>query len=484
MEEDDGDALVDASSDMDQGPMEAEGEDALIATLSNADQGPEQNSTPAVHIGNRFGVCSPGRPKIFYGRPLQKRPYLRSSHDYQEKLEVINFYALHGMSSTLTRYYPKLVGNDHRNMSKKIRDWLKLRTQVEEVGYSSRSNLKKLRNVGVGTSLNHDTETIIVQWVQDMRNEGIPCYNADQNGVFYEYLPKRTINAGGVKTVWVPCGGKDKERSTAMLLGDSEGNKYALFIVLMQKKSTIATTLRANINDRNGFGVFPIGRDHIVEKATQMSVTINDVPRATTLSFGWYKRFLDRHSHLKVSKARVLSKPRNAVASNVVVDFFHELAHDLSLVNVDPSRIFNMGETNFSPTKTSKKVVVHRNTKAVYAEESSVPSHVTIVACVAADGTKVLPLFILPGEKVSTDTCDKLTIPGAALTTSEKGWTSSFICRKWLSMLDANIPASTMRPILLILDGCSSHYSEYIYPEATALNILLQFLPANATHLF
>ncbi|RHZ09241.1 hypothetical protein DYB37_012100 [Aphanomyces astaci] len=397
MEEDDGDALVDASSDMDQGPMEAEGEDALIATLSNADQGPEQNSTPAVHIGNRFGVCSPGRPKIFYGRPLQKRPYLRSSHDYQEKLE---------------------------------------------------------------------------------------CYNADQNGVFYEYLPKRTINAGGVKTVWVPCGGKDKERSTAMLLGDSEGNKYALFIVLMQKKSTIATTLRANINDRNGFGVFPIGRDHIVEKATQMSVTINDVPRATTLSFGWYKRFLDRHSHLKVSKARVLSKPRNAVASNVVVDFFHELAHDLSLVNVDPSRIFNMGETNFSPTKTSKKVVVHRNTKAVYAEESSVPSHVTIVACVAADGTKVLPLFILPGEKVSTDTCDKLTIPGAALTTSEKGWTSSFICRKWLSMLDANIPASTMRPILLILDGCSSHYSEYIYPEATALNILLQFLPANATHLF
>ncbi|RHY63004.1 hypothetical protein DYB30_010998, partial [Aphanomyces astaci] len=318
-------------------------------------------------------------------------------------------------------------------------------------------------------------------------------YNADQNGVFYEYLPKRTINAGGVKTVWVPCGGKDKERSTAMLLGDSEGNKYPLFIVLMQTKSTIATTLRANINDRNGFGVFVSSNGrarstatlllgHIIEKATQVTVTINDVPRATTLSFDWYKRFLDRHSHLKVSKARVLSKPRNAVDSNVVVNFFHELAHGLSLVNMDPSRNFNMDETNFSHTKTSKKVVVHRSAKAVYAEESSAPSHVTIVACVAADGTKVLPMFILPGEKVSTDTYDKLTIP--VLATSEKGWTNSFICRKWLSTLDAKIPASTIRPILLILDGCSSHYSEYIYPEATALNILLQFLPANATHLF
>ncbi|RQM28175.1 hypothetical protein B5M09_002632 [Aphanomyces astaci] len=41
-----------------------------------------------------------------------------------------------------------------------------------------------------------------------------------------------------------------------MLLGDSEGNKYRLFIVLKQKKSSVATTVHANINDRNGFGVF------------------------------------------------------------------------------------------------------------------------------------------------------------------------------------------------------------------------------------
>ncbi|RLO08553.1 hypothetical protein DYB28_006508 [Aphanomyces astaci] len=51
-------------------------------------------------------------------------------------------------------------------------------------------------------------------------------------------------------------------------------------------------------------------------------------------------------------------------------------------------------------------------------------------------------------------------------------------------MLSAHVPPSTERPILLIMDGCSSHYSEHIYAEAKALNILLQFLPANATHLF
>ncbi|KAF0699698.1 Aste57867_9747 [Aphanomyces stellatus] len=51
-------------------------------------------------------------------------------------------------------------------------------------------------------------------------------------------------------------------------------------------------------------------------------------------------------------------------------------------------------------------------------------------------------------------------------------------------MLDASNLTSTPRPILLILDGCSSHYSNYIYDEAQRLKIHLLFLPSNSTHLF
>ncbi|ETP23416.1 hypothetical protein F441_03461, partial [Phytophthora nicotianae CJ01A1] len=40
-------------------------------------------------------------------------------------------------------------------------------------------------------------------------------YNADQSGVCFEYLPKHTISEKGAKTVWVRCGGKDKERLIA-----------------------------------------------------------------------------------------------------------------------------------------------------------------------------------------------------------------------------------------------------------------------------
>lgn len=45
-------------------------------------------------------------------------------------------------------------------------------------------------------------------------------YNADQSGICFEYLPKRTISDRSAKTVWVRCGGRDKDRMTGMFLGD------------------------------------------------------------------------------------------------------------------------------------------------------------------------------------------------------------------------------------------------------------------------
>nr|CCA17017.1 AlNc14C29G2738 [Albugo laibachii Nc14] len=62
-------------------------------------------------------------------------------------------------------------------------------------------------------------------------------YNEDQTGVFFEYVPKMTVNDKEKKTLWVSSGGKDKERLTAMLLGDSEGTNYSPLIVVHTTKS-------------------------------------------------------------------------------------------------------------------------------------------------------------------------------------------------------------------------------------------------------
>ncbi|RHY85095.1 hypothetical protein DYB31_014952, partial [Aphanomyces astaci] len=79
-------------------------------------------------------------------------------------------------------------------------------------------------------------------------------YNADQTGVNYEYLPTKTLNTAGDKTVWVKCGGKTKERVTAMLLADSNGTKLPLFLVLRTAKSKVEAVVKENLTQRHGFG--------------------------------------------------------------------------------------------------------------------------------------------------------------------------------------------------------------------------------------
>ncbi|RHZ03204.1 hypothetical protein DYB26_008264 [Aphanomyces astaci] len=150
----------------------------------------------------------------------------------------------------------------------------------------------------------------------------------------------------------------------------------------------------------------PVGYREIVQKANNILDVVHDTTNGTNLTSGWYKRFLQLHHDLKTLKAQTLSKPRNAVDKSAVEAFYRELSQSISLVDMDPSRVFNMDETSFSPTKSSRKVVVQRTSKDVFVEEATASAHVTIVACVSAAGTKIPPLFVLPGDRVSTETCD------------------------------------------------------------------------------
>ncbi|GMG14646.1 unnamed protein product [Phytophthora fragariaefolia] len=80
-------------------------------------------------------------------------------------------------------------------------------------------------------------------------------YNADQTPVFFEYLPKSTITTKGARTVWVRSSGKDKERLTCMLLGDSLGRKYVPYLVIKTKPSKVPSTRTENDKKRDGFGL-------------------------------------------------------------------------------------------------------------------------------------------------------------------------------------------------------------------------------------
>nr|CCA25423.1 conserved hypothetical protein [Albugo laibachii Nc14] len=79
--------------------------------------------------------------------------------------------------------------------------------------------------------------------------------NADETACFFEYIPTRTLTKKGEKTVWVRCGGKEKESVMVMLLGDSDGVKYPSTLVYKSVPSQIPLVAEENRVQRNGFGV-------------------------------------------------------------------------------------------------------------------------------------------------------------------------------------------------------------------------------------
>ncbi|KAG3030265.1 hypothetical protein PC123_g11785 [Phytophthora cactorum] len=69
------------------------------------------------------------------------------------------------------------------------------------------------------------------------------AYNAEQTPVPFKYLPQSTISNKGARTIWIHSTGKDKDRLTFMLLRDSLGRKYLLYLVVKVKPSTVTATL-------------------------------------------------------------------------------------------------------------------------------------------------------------------------------------------------------------------------------------------------
>ncbi|OWY97196.1 hypothetical protein PHMEG_00032334, partial [Phytophthora megakarya] len=157
-------------------------------------------------------------------------------------------------------------------------------------------------------------EEELVTWVNELRGEGVPIssvmlhlkaidvadskkvaatvqdlgitriYNADQTAVFFEYLPTRTISKKGVKTVWVRCGGKSKERATVMLLADSDGQKMAPIIVFKTGPSRHEDTREQNTRLRHGFGVRLWKNIDKIQQDTSLQVYGN--------TKGWWNSYL------------------------------------------------------------------------------------------------------------------------------------------------------------------------------------------------
>jgi hypothetical protein len=225
---------------------------------------------------------------------------------------------------------------------------------------------------------------------------------------------------------------------------------------------------------------FPVTRVDVLTKGTKL---LNAVEEGT-LTDGWYTRFIDRHPELVVRQAQVICRVRNQVGDDIVVATYETLLAAVQMHGLDSTRMYNVDETGFYTRHRSTRVIALKGSRNVWTHETPPSFHLTIVACGNAAGEYIPPTFVLAGQRLQRPLWDALTVTGAQITTTANGFMTSSLFLKWLVRFSESVPANVQRPVLLLMDGCSSHYSKAIIYAALQMGVLLMCLPANATHLY
>jgi len=224
---------------------------------------------------------------------------------------------------------------------------------------------------------------------------------------------------------------------------------------------------------------FPVDSDDILDKVNAICHELKLQP----LTSGWLQRFRGRHPILTPRTAQVLARPRNEVSPDAMRMLFHTISKLVIEEKMDASRVFNLDETGFDSKRKSQRVLGLRGSSNVWAHAINTSFHMSIAVCVSASGYIIPPLFILEGERATLEMAKALTVPGSELTMTDSGFINAKVFELWLHMFHKAIPDDVKRPVVLVADGFSSHFTLEVVTTATALGILLLCLPPNATHL-
>ena len=123
-----------------------------------------------------------------------------------------------------------------------------------------------------------------------------------------------------------------------------------------------------------------------------------------------------------------------------------------------------------------EKVIALKGMRQINTHTSGEKAQITVLACASACGYVMPPMVIYDGKNL------KQQVSGTIYGLSDKGWIDTELFEQWFDhhFLHYAPPA---RPVLLLLDGHSSHYQPSVVRKAAANDVILFCLPPHTTHL-
>ena len=145
-----------------------------------------------------------------------------------------------------------------------------------------------------------------------------------------------------------------------------------------------------------------------------------------------------------------------------------------------PAQIYNVDESGMPLDFKTPNVVAETGSKKVRYRQSGKKGQVTIVACANAVGQTIPPMIIFDAKNLKHAWTNS-EVPGSKYGVSDKGWINTDLFEGWL-MEHFVVNAVSGRPLLLLLDGHSTHYQPEVVRFARDHDIIMLCLPPHTTH--
>ena len=159
---------------------------------------------------------------------------------------------------------------------------------------------------------------------------------------------------------------------------------------------------------------------------------------------------------------------------------YSEFVHQHGLQD-KPQRIWNADESGFPLCPKTSRVLCMRNKKHVYSVHSDSKCQITTLVAASAAGSVIPPMHIFPGKRFSYNPLEG-AVAGAYMGRSDNGWMVTQLFYGWLANhFVSHIPPE--RPVLLIVDGHSTHIDVEISKFCKENGILLYCLLPHSSHI-
>ncbi|XP_039300746.1 tigger transposable element-derived protein 1-like [Nilaparvata lugens] len=203
----------------------------------------------------------------------------------------------------------------------------------------------------------------------------------------------------------------------------------------------------------------------------------------------WLKLFMQRHPTITNRISENLTMSRASVTKQYITKWFNEVESFLKeksyfeILN-DSNRVFNGDESAFFLNPKGNRVLAPKGAKSVYLTVNSDDKEcLTVLISVSASGLLAPPMVVFKYERVPNIIVESVP-SGWGLGKTESGWMTratffeyiTNIFHPWL------IKEQITLPVILFVDGHTSHLTLQLSEFCEQNGIILIALPPNTTH--